>query len=348
VKVALQQGTEKTAAGFERKLVNTIDEVPGQVKKHIHECSTGLRCFPAGTLVLMADGSSKPIEDIKADDYVMADDPMDENSASARQVTGTVSHWTQSLVEIHTDRNQDGLSDGSFQATANHPMWTLGRGWTQAGDISPGESLLDVSGAPVSVLTVTAFNHTCGTYNLTVDDDHSYFVFSGAAAVLAHNTNPGPRAWIIYQGKMPDASGDWHYYTGKASMPSGSADFKPQKVFEKRYSKTNGRLRRPTTLGKTMDLSFDDITVLHQFWDDGSPSDILSRSSGRPRTKGAVTAQALEAYEEFKWREDGFSLNSDKPLSGKHPHFDDILDIGENYLQTAHGGQPCSGLTRIR
>jgi hypothetical protein len=82
-------------------------------------------------------------------------------------------------------------------------------------------------------------------------------------------------------------------------------------------------------------------------WDGGSSSSIQSRSNSRPRTKGGVTAQALEAYQEFKWREDGFSLNIDKPLSGNHPQFDDILDIGENYLQTKNGGEPCSGLIRI-
>ncbi len=208
--------------------------------------------------------------------------------------------------------------------------------------------LLDVAGAPVSVLTVTAFNHTCGTYNLTVDDDHSYFVLSGAAPVLAHNTNPGPRAWIIYQGRKPDANGNWHYYTGKASMPSDSEVFDPRDVFERRYSKTKKRLRRKTSLGSPIDLGFDDVEILHQFWDNGNASDILSRRGNRPRTKGEVTAQALEAYEEFKWREDGFSLNIDKPLSGNHPRFDDILDMGQNYLQTTNGGKPCSGLIRIR
>jgi hypothetical protein len=83
-------------------------------------------------------------------------------------------------------------------------------------------------------------------------------------------------------------------------------------------------------------------------WDDGSSSSIQSRSNRLPRTKGGVTAQALEAFHEFNSRVDGLSINPGKILSGKHPRFDDILDIGENYLKTKNGGKPCSGLIRLR
>jgi hypothetical protein len=90
------------------------------------------------------------------------------------------------------------------------------------------------------------------------------------------------------------------------------------------------------------------VKILHAFWEDGSLSNIATRSSGRLRTKGEVTAQALEAYEEFKWRENGKSVKIHRPLSGKHPQFDDILDVGEDYLQHRNNGIPCSGLKRIR
>jgi RHS repeat-associated protein len=43
-------------------------------------------CFPAGTLVLMGDGTSKPIEEIEPGDMVLADDPEDPEKPSAFKV----------------------------------------------------------------------------------------------------------------------------------------------------------------------------------------------------------------------------------------------------------------------
>jgi hypothetical protein len=345
MRLVFQQGTKKLGQGFGREVRNKIDDVPGQVQRRIHECADGLKCFPAGTLVLMAGGGTKPIEEVRGGDFVMADDPTDTSPPTARQVTRTLTHWTQSLVELRTDSDRDGQTDGSFRATLNHPMWVIGSGWTQAGDIRAGEELLDAAGTAVPVLAVHIFNNTCTTYNLSVAGDHSYYVLSGDTPVLAHNTNVGPRAWIIYQATM-EVDGVPYTYTGKASMESASENFKPEKVFEQRYSKTGGVLKRKTSHGMLVRTS-DQVKILHAFWEDGTPSDIPSRSSGRQRTKGEVTAQALEAYEEFKWRENGHTLNIHRPLSGKHPRFDDILDVGENYLQHRNNNTPCTGLLRL-
>jgi hypothetical protein len=132
---------------------------------------------------------------------------------------------------------------------------------------------------------------------------------------------------------MQDANGVWYTYTGKASMASDSKVFNPQQVFEGRYSKTKKRLRRDTTLGKTLDLDFNNIAVLHEFWDDGSPSDILSKSTGRLRTKGEVTAQALEEFYDAKSRNPiSLTLNKNRPLDPDHPRAKAIQDVGANYL----------------
>jgi hypothetical protein len=276
----------------------------------------------------------------------LADNPSDNKPAILRQVTRTLTHSTLSLVELQTDANGDGRADGSFQATPNHLMWTTSHGWVQAGDLIPGDTLQDETGASVCVLAATAFNQTCNTYNLGVAEDHSFFVLSGATPVLAHNINPGPRAWIIYQAEEI-INGVVNAYIGRASMPCDSKSFSARKVFETRYSKTGRVLKRKLPAGGVLQRDFNHIKVLHEFWDDGTPSGIPG-SSGGMKSKGEVTAQALEAFEEFKWREHGKSLNTIKPLRGTNPRFDDILDFGDNYLRARNGGQVCAGLVRLR
>ncbi len=131
-----------------------------------------------------------------------------------------------------------------------------------------------------------------------------------------------------------------HAYVGKASMPSDSKSFDPEDVFKYRYSESGGELVRSNITANSKQVEY-----LHQFWEEGLPSGIES-GSGRMKSYGEVAAQALEAYEEFKFREPGNSLNIRRPLSPTNAHFDDILDFGETFLQNRNGGLPCAGIHR--
>jgi len=57
-----------------------------------------------------------------------------------------------------------------------------------------------------------------------------------------------------------------------------------------------------------------------------------------------VISQALEANEEFKYREDERSLNKNRPLDPNRTDFDDILDWGDDYYRLLNGGVPCAGV----
>ncbi|CAM5419511.1 hypothetical protein SAURM35S_08774 [Streptomyces aurantiogriseus] len=112
----------------------------------------------------MADGSRKPIEQVKEGDEVLATDPTTAKT-SKQKVTDTIT------------------------ATTGHPFWVPDlKKWLQAGELKPGQWLQTGSGTWVQVDAVSAWTQQAAVYNLTVDTAHTYYVVVGAATVLVHNT----------------------------------------------------------------------------------------------------------------------------------------------------------------
>ncbi|GHH66571.1 MULTISPECIES: polymorphic toxin-type HINT domain-containing protein [Streptomyces] len=153
------------------------------------------KCFLAGTDVLMADGTTKDIEDIEPGDKVRATDP-ETGEAGAREVTRLIvtqddKHFNE--LSIATDDGIDQLT-----ATHEHPFWSPSKNaWTEAGDLTPGMTLLTDDGDTVIVTGNRAYTQHATTYNLTVDDLHTYYVLAGDTPVLVHNSGPGcGSAWI--------------------------------------------------------------------------------------------------------------------------------------------------------
>jgi hypothetical protein len=92
-------------------------------------------CFPAGTMVLMADGTEKPIERIRPGDRVVS------HTGSARPVTETFRRrYSGDVVTVTADGNARPVT-----ATADHRFGTLiGRraAWTPAGAVRSGARLI--------------------------------------------------------------------------------------------------------------------------------------------------------------------------------------------------------------
>ncbi|MFY0563436.1 MopE-related protein [Archangium lansingense] len=143
-------------------------------------------CFVAGTAITLADGSTKPIEDMVIGDQVLAYD------VEARQVVPAP--VTQTFV--HENSSGILLINGRVQATANHPFYANGR-WVRADELEIGDELvmLNVSdGAdlasthPVRVTSLLMQPQHETTYNLEVDTHHDYF----AEGILVHNKEAPP------------------------------------------------------------------------------------------------------------------------------------------------------------
>jgi RHS repeat-associated protein len=167
-----------------------------KVQKAVQAAGTACKVssFAPGTLVLMADGSRKPIEDVRVEDQVLATDPTTGESA-AKKVTALInSSGTKNVVEI-TIRTEsaDGPDQESVIATAQHPFWAPAlRKWVDSTYLQPGTWLQTSSGTWVRVGTVKRWTAENKVYNLTVEDFHTYYVAAGSADIIVHNASCVP------------------------------------------------------------------------------------------------------------------------------------------------------------
>lgn len=155
--------------------------------------------FVPGTAVLMADGTTRRIEDVELGDLVWAADP-ETGEEGPREVTRLITrHGDKTLVEIEIDGER-------VTATDHHPIWVDNDGeWVDAEDLQPGDHLLDEDGVTLLVDDIDIRRVPNQTvYNLTVDDLHTFFVLAGDEAILTHNNNcPVPEPSPQY---LPDGS----------------------------------------------------------------------------------------------------------------------------------------------
>ena len=140
--------------------------------------------FVPDTLVLMADGTTKPIEDVEIGDYVWATDPETGEAGPRRVVDTIIGGGTKELVDIN-------IVGSTITATDQHPFWVDDRGrWIDAGDLHAGDVLLLADGSTVTVDGVGERVAVQRVHNLTVDGIHTYHVVVDDSAVLVHNECP--------------------------------------------------------------------------------------------------------------------------------------------------------------
>lgn len=150
-------------------------------------------CFVAGTQVLMADGTSKNIEDVVAGDMVAAYNP-ETGQAEPGEVTDTYIHDQVATWQVTTE-------SGTVTTTAVHPFYVDGKGWVEAQDLRAGDQLYDETGSLVTVVSIQATGQIATVYNVTVKDLHNYYVADDSSWVLAHNGTAtgcglgGPGEW---------------------------------------------------------------------------------------------------------------------------------------------------------
>jgi len=146
--------------------------------------------FVAGTPVLLADGTTKPIEEVEPGDTVQATDPETGESGDL-QVTHTIrTDDDEQFVDV-TVTGADG-EQHTVTTTEHHPFWSETRKkWVEAGDLREGELLRTAAGTYVQLSAIRSYEHKDRTYDLTVDDLHTYYVLVGAEPVLVHNNDCG-------------------------------------------------------------------------------------------------------------------------------------------------------------
>jgi hypothetical protein len=143
----------------------------------------GCHSFDPDTRVVMADGTTKAIKDVKVGDKVLATDPA-TGKTHVRVVTHLHINQDTNLAEV-TVRTSDGKLV-TLSTTQNHPFWdaTTGR-WVNAADLQPGHNLRGVKG-PGRPTVVAVRNHTGSEQmrDLTIATTHTYHVLAGNTPVL--------------------------------------------------------------------------------------------------------------------------------------------------------------------
>jgi RHS repeat-associated protein len=143
-----------------------------------------INSFDGDTPVLMADGTEKPISEVKVGDKVSAADPQ-TGQTSTREVTDViVGDGEKRLVDVT-------IAGKVVTATDEHPFFVSSDGaWVDAEDLEAGDELLTPEGDTVEVEAVRAYTKTERVFNLTVGGAHTYYVEAGGEFVLVHNCRP--------------------------------------------------------------------------------------------------------------------------------------------------------------
>ncbi|MEU3955384.1 polymorphic toxin-type HINT domain-containing protein [Streptomyces achromogenes] len=162
---------------------------------------TGCKCFLAGTDVLMADGTTKNIEDIELGDKVLATDP-ETGEQGSREVTSLIRTEADKHFNTLSIATEDGIDE--LTATHEHPFWVPSeKRWIPAGELAAGMTLLTDDHETAIITANKPFTKHARTYNLTVDDLHTYYVLAGETPVLVHNSGPGCGSIWIDSNKVP-------------------------------------------------------------------------------------------------------------------------------------------------
>ncbi|WP_158104182.1 RHS repeat-associated core domain-containing protein [Amycolatopsis pretoriensis] len=185
-KVLADANKAANAAADAERAVSEVSHGAQEAKGAAESAESGASCmlhsFVAGTRVLLADGSTKPIEQVHDGDEVQTTDPS-TGTTESHKVVGTLVHSDeQERTEVTLD------SGATLVATDWHPVWVEEVGdWVAIGSLTAGEHLHSADGRSVEVKSVRYFEQQASVYDLTVDGVHDYYVVAGAVDVLVHN-----------------------------------------------------------------------------------------------------------------------------------------------------------------
>jgi hypothetical protein len=128
----------------------------------------------------------KNIESVEVGESVMATDPV-SGITEARTVTDLIVTDDDRIFNELTVATAQGTE--KLTATHEHPFWSPSqKAWVKASELRVGMTLRTIDGSTVAVEGNRSFSEIARTYNLTVDDLHTYYVLAGDTPVLVHNS----------------------------------------------------------------------------------------------------------------------------------------------------------------
>jgi LysM repeat protein len=147
----------------------------------------GWTCFVAGTMVHTEQGL-RPIEQVAVGEMVAG---RDEHNANApvlwRQVVNTFEHFDRQVLRLVIKHPGEELE--TILTTSEHPFFVAGN-WRLAEELEVGDRFERIDGRQSELVETTTLAERRTVYNLTVDQDHTYFV--GDVGIWVHNKKPMP------------------------------------------------------------------------------------------------------------------------------------------------------------
>ncbi len=138
-------------------------------------------CFVAGTPVLMADGTTKPIEEIRPGDMVLAADHLDpEGKPAPARVARFFDNGEKEVVRLRFENGEE------LVCTPSHRFYVCEKGWICAEELVAGDECLTAEGERVAFVSREEVKGTRRVYNIEVEGKHTYFAGS-LILILVHN-----------------------------------------------------------------------------------------------------------------------------------------------------------------
>lgn len=146
---------------------------------------TSYTCFVSKTVIAMADGTNKPIEDVQAGDMVISNYM---GKSIYTRVTDVFHHAPEEMGLYYL------IVNNKIGVTPNHFLFVDGS-WVAAGELRIGDKLHTQDGY-LEVTELKRVNQRVPTYNLHVDHIcHNYY----ADGILAHNNKQ--TGGVVYAGQ---------------------------------------------------------------------------------------------------------------------------------------------------
>lgn len=154
-----------------------------------HECLAG------GTKVLTNRGPMA-VDRIRPGDLVLARSPHTGETAMKPVLLNT-QRAPEALWKIS-------LGDQTIRASAGHPFWVSGKGWVISKDLKEGMVLHGLS-EPVVISKIEEEKKPSRSFNLIVDEFHSYFVEVGDKRIFSHDNTTREPIRTTVPGMVADA-----------------------------------------------------------------------------------------------------------------------------------------------
>ncbi|MFJ8231888.1 polymorphic toxin-type HINT domain-containing protein [Streptomyces sp. NPDC094448] len=147
--------------------------------------------FTPGPQVLMADGTTKPIEEVENGDKAVATDPETGETAVGTVTAEINDEGTKKIVEVVIDTDGlKGTATATVTATDGHPFWGPElRKWIDATDLAAGSWLRTGADTLVQVTAVERHTARATVHSLMVSDLHTYYVLAVSTQILVHKSS---------------------------------------------------------------------------------------------------------------------------------------------------------------